>query len=273
MKTVQFIVTGKCEELALHSSFRTVFPELQFNRPTRCQPMTSSSYLPPLASGVRSVIDKFARSLVGAVDEYEGLVVGVDDLEIENEGKEHLIATEVAHAVNRAISEMFQGPKVARMQKAVRERCSFHLLIPMVEAYFFGDLSALACANLVQVNKFDPVACDVEAFEVDDDRFLQPEDTDDKDDWCRGGRERRKHPKRYLKFLTGNGAPGNFLYRETKGGKVVLERIDWRRVTERSHFTRSARALLTDLSDFCMHGFENRPDTQTLRNRPYPRRH
>ncbi len=55
----------------------------------------------------------------------------------------------------------------------VRERCSFHLMAPMTEAYFFGEAAALKRAGAMRnPSRFDRQVCDPEAFTVADSRYL-----------------------------------------------------------------------------------------------------
>ncbi len=60
----------------------------------------------------------------------------------------------------------------------------------LVEAYFFADPAALERAGAIHPSSFDPLARDVEDFEVSDPPFLAPPHGTDKDDWARGGAER-----------------------------------------------------------------------------------
>lgn len=84
MKQVQFVVTGRCEETALHHSIGQLFPELEFLRPLRLESFTSTPLTHPPKSGVLDTAYKFAAKLVEKVDEQsETLVVGIDDQESE----------------------------------------------------------------------------------------------------------------------------------------------------------------------------------------------
>lgn len=250
MTQVQLVVTGRCEELALHTSLRSLFPDIEFLRPIKVDSFTSTPVVEPAPAGLVATLDKFTLKLIEHVDASDALVVGVDDLEFNP------VVDQVVDAVRRSIARGLDvvrssAPHRTRLAEKLQRRCSFHLLVPMVEAYFFGDPAALARAGANRPSRFDAVHCDVEAFQVVDEGFTAPPDSDDKRDWCRGGAQRAFHPKRYLKYLSGDGAPGSWSYREAKEGKSALESLAWSEVTGQPTFTRSVRALIEDLADFC----------------------
>ncbi|MER2560602.1 MAG: hypothetical protein ABTQ32_07790 [Myxococcaceae bacterium] len=251
---VQFVVTGRCEELALHHSVAQLFPTLEFLRPLRLESFTSTPITDPPKSGVLDTAFKFAAKLVEKVDgDDQTLVVGVDDQEAEPNPERQIKL--VCDSVRRVLDEPPAMKRRERLTAQVMERCSFHLLIPMVEAYFFGDLAALGRAGARSQSKFDAGSTDVEHFSVLDERFTGPPDTTDKDDWARGGALRHRHPKRYLKFLSGNGSPGDSTYRESKHGAAALQTLNWPLVASNARFVQSARALVADIADWA--GVEN----------------
>ncbi len=179
MKRVQLIVTGVCERNALHDSLKQLFPELEFPEPLFEQGFTSTPISDPPQSGILDTAFKFAKRMVGAVDELdEALVIGVEDQEDEHRPSRQLDV--VRTNVHRALDEFcLQSPPTHRQTKhrlrlaeQVAARCSFHLLMPMVEAYFFGDTAALLRAGAKpEQSKFDGAATDVERFSVTDERF------------------------------------------------------------------------------------------------------
>ncbi len=250
MKQVQFVVTGRCEETALHHSIGQLFPELEFLRPLRLESFTSTPLTHPPKSGVLDTAYKFAAKLVEKVDEQsETLVVGIDDQESEPNPDRQVEL--VRASVLRALDELPARKRRDRLLLQLSERCSFHLLMPMVEAYFFGDFAALGRAGAKpELCKFDVASTDPEHFSVIDERFTAPADTADKHDWARGGEMRRQHPKRYLKFLTGRGTPGDYSYRESKHGAAALRSLNWPLVASNERFVQSARALVADIADW-----------------------
>ncbi len=253
MKRIQLVVTGKCERLALHLSLGQLFPSAQWLTPIAVDSFTSAPLTEAPPRGVKRTLEKFADKLIGFVDESgaETLVVGVDDLELESPAD--LTVTVVRDAVESALmgpNWALSAPRRERLQSEVASRCSFHLLVPMVEAYFFADPAALGRAGARGRSTFDPALCDVEDFLVEDERYLAPEDTSEKHDWCRGGTQRARHPKRYLKFLSGDGTPGSWSYRESREGEAALRSLDWALVLATSTWARAARALIDDIASF-----------------------
>jgi hypothetical protein len=249
MKTVQLVVTGRCEELALHDSLGSLFPGVQFLKPIRLEPFTSNPLEEPPPPKLVETGLKFARKLVERVDELDGaLVIGIEDQEFDPEP-----ARQIDFLRARVVQVLDEPPSLAkrtRLAEAVSQRCSFHRLVPMVEAYFFADPRALQRAGAFRASTFNPLERDVEDFEVSDTGFLAPPDGTDKDDWARGGPSRARHPKRYLKYLSGTGQPGNWTYRESKHGVAAPQTLDWRLVAATETFATSLRALVADIADW-----------------------
>jgi hypothetical protein len=249
MKTVQLVVTGRCEELALHDSLGSLFPGVHFLKPIRLEPFTSNPLQEPPPPKLVETGLKFARKLVERVDELDdALVIGIEDQEFDPEP-----ARQVEFLRARVLQVLEEPPSLARrarLSEAVSMRCSFHRLVPMVEAYFFADPQALQRAGATRASTFNPLERDVEDFEVSDVAFLAPPDGTDKEDWARGGEARARHPKRYLKFLSGTGQPGSWTYRESKHGVAALRALEWRRVAAIETFTTSLRALVADIADW-----------------------
>jgi hypothetical protein len=177
------------------------------------------------------------------------LVVGVDDLELANIHQPHVVTAWVRRAVQEVIAERYSSQDAAdRNQKSLRLRCSFHLLVPLAEAYFFGELAALARAGVAAQIPVHRIGTDVEQFETDDPRFLQlaqVRNTEKAEAGYSWWREER-HPKRYLEFLV-DSSEG--LYEEMKGGVRALETLDWPNVGATAQTTQFVRALFEDLSD------------------------
>lgn len=270
---VQFVVTGRCEELALHQSIGQLFSGLDFLRPIRLESFTSTPITDPPKSGVLDTAFKFAAKLVEKVDgDDQTLVVGVDDQESEPNPERQIKL--VCDSVRRVLDVPPAMKRRSRLTAQVMERCSFHLLSPMVEAYFFGDVAALGRAGAKSQSKFDAASTDVEHFSVADERFTAPPDTTEKHDWARGGALRHRHPKRYLKFLSGDGTPGNYTYREGRHGAAALQTLNWSLVASNALFVQSARALVADIADWA--GVENPlPGTErelTSRHAQLPKR-
>lgn len=130
------------------------------------------------------------------------------------------------------------------MRELLRSRASFHLFVPMPEAYFYAEPAALARAGAKAVSLFDVARHDTEGFQVEDPAYRQ---------WIekRAPRtvEPHRHPKQYLRYLCDPNASIDRGYRETHEGVRALEALAWSEVTARANRECYARALLEDFAD------------------------
>ncbi|MHB8873513.1 MAG: hypothetical protein ACYC8T_07490 [Myxococcaceae bacterium] len=262
MNEVRFLVTGECERGGLAESFQRCFGSTGASfSVARCpaQSFTSSPLTEPPSSRARDTIDKFAISLLEEVHEHpDALVVGVDDLELQNDPLETVAA--IRAAISRGMEIRWSSLNARnRVADRMREYCSFHLLVPMVEAYFFGEPEALERAGAVRRSLFDCVSSDPEQFQVEDAEYLAaPETTPEsepnperrKRSWAKKVALRRLHPKLYLKFLCSPDDPFGAHYRETRGGVEALRMLAWARVISNGDHVQFARALFADIADF-----------------------
>lgn len=245
---VKLLVTGDCEEAALGLSLRRLFEPLgaQFLQPSKLQGFTSttlvSPYTPTGMGGVRPLVDKLANALVSEVigrrrhEPAPDHIILVEDLEPGNVDRAPHVVQFLRDAVDARLDE---GGRRDREERAVRERCSFHLLVPMVEAYFFGEDAALTRAGAVRPSLRDPG--DVERFMVSSDRtYLDTPEAREAGHWAKAGRA--GHPKHYLRYLSDRK------YRETKGGAAALATLDWAAVFQAPAAARFARSLFDDIA-------------------------
>jgi hypothetical protein len=265
MKRVALLVTGKVEEKALHHSLKRVFPEVEFAMRPQRDGFTSHPLPPtPLLHALRTApqrthVEHLAEALVAEVEpgrrdqKPPDLVVLVDDLELENQDWPERAVEHVRTAV-RTHLEQHPWPSAISRERAyehVRERCSFHLLVPMVEAYFFREPAALTRAGAMRASRFDASAADVETrFEVSDPDFLAPPDRPPREKlppWATANR--RRHPKHYLQFLCDPTGTEPRAYVETQGGQAALRALDWPMVLESHEHVRFLRSLIHDLAD------------------------
>jgi hypothetical protein len=253
MKRVALLVTGDVEKRALHLSLGRIFPEAAFE-PQQLDGFTSVE-LPaePTFDPARpSLAEKLAAALVSAVDPGRSgvpadLAFLVDDLELFNARVPERAVHHIRVAVERHIEARWpSADRRGRSAGLVRERCSFHLLSPMVEAYFFGEPAALERAGATRPARIDPRVSDVEDFVTDDPDFLAPPDGKHPV-WAKA--QRARHPKRYLQFLCDPEGDNPRAYRETKGGHEALRSLDWRAVLDPPSHVRFARAFLADLAE------------------------
>lgn len=260
MLTISLLVTGVTEHTGLPDSLRQVFPSARFrigNGGRRLDGFTSHRLKPLTGPRPRaeSYLDEFAARLVA--ETYPGrdgkpadLIVGVDDLELENMDQPELVVRLLREAVQAHVERSFQGNTRARVYERLQNHCSFHLLKPMVEAYFFGEPAALDRAGraLERTCLFGAESCDVEDFAVDDPAYMQvAEAANDKRDWRHGRQQRPRHPKKYLQFLCDPAGDGKTTYRESRGGAEALKRLAWEQVLRPGHVA-YARALLADIA-------------------------
>lgn len=252
MATIALIVTGDMERLALAESLRRVFPEAEFLESQKVDSFTSAqvSWPPPQRAGLLSNIEKFATALIAALDPARrkprpDLVVGIDDLELANLEKPEAVIGAFRRAVTAALERRAAATGLRtfnKLCKNVREKCSFHLLVPMCEAYFFADPGALKAAGCKRPAKLIP-SCDPEQFTVVDPKYSEVFSGDQQvPKWAIDLPTRLRHPKHYLDFLSGS-------YRETHQGHAALAVLDWDQVLAMRQHCRFLRSLFRDIED------------------------
>ncbi|HEX8704537.1 MAG TPA: hypothetical protein VF815_37240 [Myxococcaceae bacterium] len=257
---VGLIVTGKCEHRGLAESLQQIFPEARFEALGR-QPVdsfTSADVRQLPESPVPTTLQKLAARIVaevepGRVDGPLDLVVAIDDLELANAPHPALVAARVRDAVGAHLRS-YRGTSDSAREKVlqrVRERCSFHLLAPMIEAYLFAEPAALVRAGATRPSAVDASAIDLEAFETDDPDYLRHPDvphqqSPERKSWAIPGRAR--HPKHYLRFLCDPNDPYTRRYTEAKTGAEALRQLAWGQVFSQQERVQLARALFEDLA-------------------------
>jgi hypothetical protein len=257
------------EERALAASLHRLFPAHSFHCPARLDGFTSSELPPNYVAEQRRKpllnLEKFAKRLLGyfapggRTDEpAPDFVIGIDDVELVNaSAPQHITgALRSALADNLARWPCDEATR-ATIGNALATRCSFHLMAPMTEAYFFADPAAFARATDPGTHHpctFDGITCDVENFYADELPFLTPPTPPRRDssDWRADKRE--LHPKHYLGYLTDQALTGRGRYDEIQHGVPALAALDWPLVlrhdlTRTAPFARFARSLLADLVD------------------------
>lgn len=251
---VGLLVTGKCEAKGLGDSLQRVFPEARFELLDQVESFTSADLRDLPESEVPTTLEKFATSIVAAVeDEPPELVMAIDDLELVNAPHPELVVRRVREAVSRHLHQ-HDWPSEATRQKViqrVRERCSFHLFAPMVESYFFSEPGSLQRAGATRPARLDPRCTDVEDFLTDDAEYIQHPNVPHKQSPKRKSwaiPERARHPKHYLRFLCEPTNPHTERYVETRGGAEALKQLAWGQVLAHADRVRFARALFEDLA-------------------------
>lgn len=259
MKSVALIVRGGTE-MALGEALQRLFPKVTFRRPVQRDGFTSMVLpeTPMLGGRTLPDVEKLARELVtevepGRREAVPDMAILVDDLELSNQAQPERAIEHVRRAVLRYI-EHYAWPSRAshaRARERVRERCSFHLLDPMVETYFFGEAQALVRAGAKRPSTVDPQAVDLERFEVTSDPdFLERPDHplgEEIPPWARP--QRANHPKAYLQFLCDPSGTERRAYREGRDGGCALRKLAWEDVCRPREHVRFLRSLILDIAD------------------------
>lgn len=175
------------------------------------------------------------------------LVIAICDVELGNLNREHIILEHLRSALAERLSD-YDLKTRERHRETVRNRCSFHLIRPMVEAAFFGDAATLVRAGVSPTVRPSLVSADLEEFESDDLLWL-PTCTErnlhkqQNLEWWR----EEKHAKHYLEHLSERG--GGATYDEIKQGVGALSYLDWGLAT-RGQPSPFLRALFDDIAAF-----------------------
>lgn len=257
MPRIQLIVTGITEEAALRESLMRFFPdkrdrqEVEWLPPRKIEGATTHRLRPGAAPS--SPMRKLALALLnearrGKTGISPDLVIAVDDVEIGNCDQETVIIDHLRLALKAVIGEQKDEPARSEARALLREKCSFHLLCPMVESYFFADRSALAAAGVPLTEQPKLVQADVEQFETNDPAWLpdclrKNQEKASHSPWWR----EERHPKHYLDHLTRRGG---VMYEETRHGKAALAGIAWEKVPSAPMETRILRSLFEDLASW-----------------------
>ncbi|WP_428265423.1 hypothetical protein [Haliangium sp.] len=227
-----------------------------------------------LTSGHEQAPPESARALVvRAAQEALGdrrraaadLVLVVDDIELENAAQPERVVAVMRKAVEVHLSGLGQAQVQDKTRQRLRDRVSFHLLAPMIEAWFFADRRALTRAGVpAEATVCFDEATDPEAFETADGRYLNATEADCptlaalplqkkkklRPKWL-GVLPRERHPKGYLQWLcrvpNARSCTG---YSESEDGGAALANIRWEVLFARAdtHFG-FLRALVEDLED------------------------
>jgi hypothetical protein len=260
MVRIKLIVTGDMEKAALHASLRGFFPaereghEVLWDQPRKLQGATSHRLLSDGAPA-RAMLDlaqaMLDEVLIGKRGSPADLVIVIDDVELGNVGQVEIVAQHFRNAVEKKLAEhekRVSAHTQKRHLELLQQKCSFHMLHPMVEAYLFGDTDALLRAKLLAGVRPRLVSSDVEQFQTDDPLWLPD---------CRTADISRQrtmpwwnhacHPKHYLEHLLQRG---HIFYEETVHGVAALTGLRWGHVPHSAQMAPVIRALFEDLSEW-----------------------
>lgn len=189
------------------------------------------------------------------------VVFVIDDVELCNTHQPDRVVRVFKSAVNHHLTEIERLGAHARTATVLRERVSFHLIVPMIEAWFFGDSDALATAGMPPTAAPVLAVPDVEAFQTHDAAYLAATEVlcpcwtvkrikNNRPKWL-GNSARDKHPKGYLQWLCMDGSQRNCTsYNETTNGGRALAGLRWATLLgQPSSQVRYLRAFVADLAD------------------------
>lgn len=278
---VAVLPTGRTEWHGLAPALGRLFPDHHFYcLPTENEVVSDPDHFP--YNGITSLRlgeahiacppEAAANLLERAIQEALGdrhreaadLVIIVDDLELANMNQPGLVLDVVRSAANTHLAGL-DGKLQTNTRRVLQEKVSFHLVVPMIEAWLFGDPQALARAGLPPSTQPQlPSGIDLEAFQTMDPAYLAATPTDCsmlaglppkkqkklRPKWF--GAQRDLHPKGYLQWLTLDASDKTCTrYSETEGGGPALAALDWSTVfanRPQAHL-RYLRALIEDLED------------------------
>lgn len=273
---VAILPTGRMELLGMGTALEALFPAHEFYTiPKRDkEPFDSfTSSDKPLArttpnGNVAKIVQQMAASLVPGRDgRAPDLLVVLEDLEIPNKQTPEVVIQVFRDATARHVAQLGlqRNPGFAdRVNEALLTKASFHLAVPMIEAWLFADPNGPRNAEVLP-ERLPPKWED----ERDPEDFLTREATylaDDcaactawnalppgraqrsKPEW---NRERREvHPKAFLAWLSRDPSENKCSrYRETHEGKRALELLDWTAALRSPNHCTFLRALVEDLAD------------------------
>lgn len=281
---VRLVVTGDLERLALGPSLESILRAAGANVhfDTSFKAVNGAMTTAPLRDPsdrtlpVPAPVRRMANALVTETlirRPLPDLVVGIDDLELANAHQPEVVVAWLRRALREVLDEKYppypsrDAAELARA--ALRARCSFHLLVPLVETYFFAEPAALTRAGVAAGVPVHRVGDDVEKFETNDPLFLPLAMIRNAEMaarqitwWCE-----ERHPKRYLEFLVERSGG---LYDETRGGREALKGLDWPAVGAEPEAARFARSLFEDLAEWL--GIPNPLGSGTVAACTYPER-
>lgn len=255
MPRIQLIVTGKTEKMALGAALQAAFPTtrdgeavewapaLMVDEPTKAR-LRQLDPSQPIPNGL---MVKLAQTMLGTLKESPQpgrsppeLVLAIGDVELHNLDQEALI---VAHLRAALEQEAVSHPAAALLP----DRCSYHLLRPMVEASFFGDAATLKRAGVSEASQEPKISSrDVEEFESTDPQWTTE---------CARQNARHaltapwwrheRHAAKYLDHLVLRTSGRT--YQKTRAGVDALRAVPWADVVHEEP-SPYLRALFDDLA-------------------------
>lgn len=220
--------------------------------------VTDKDALEPESVLRRHLIPKLAGTLLEGFD----VVVLLSDLELMNVTRARHVCDIVKHAVRLHLQDRYPQ-NAAMMQQRFQERASFHLAVPMTDAWLFGDPDICAkneiplgqSPRLVIGRDRERFLTDDPDYEVDDGSACQA-----LAERASRGANRRKapwvtdrrneHPKHYLQWLCRDPSENQCTkWKERGSGARALAELDWQAVLNQLNEYAFLHALVQDLAD------------------------
>lgn len=149
---VAVLPTGGMELVGVPPALKALFPAHEFDsipkRPDDQAPFDSfTSSDKPLTphqpnGNVDKIVERMAAELVpGRCGRAPDLLVVLEDLEVPNKHQPAVVVQVFRDATTRHVEKLRQDkPRLAgEVEKALRSKASFHLAVPMIEAWLFAD--------------------------------------------------------------------------------------------------------------------------------------
>jgi hypothetical protein len=262
MTLITLVTTGEVEKLAAADFLRQFFPNVEFR--TEFTHSFTSARIPTALDRIPTNASRLAARLVAAVDPgrkrsqdaVADFAIAVDDLELFNADQPERVVEMFAKAVTDHVHSVW--PSARRQDVAfsrLRERASFHVLAPMMEAYFYTSDASLSAAGISASPQLIS-GQDLESFRTDDPTYAEATTT--LQDRTSGGRTwsaeewYSQHPKHYLNYLIAPAVPYNPAsrhYRESVQGVNALRALDRNNLLRVPQQQRFLRSLISDVAD------------------------
>ena len=280
---VALLPTGRTEWCGLSMALGQLFPDHEFYcLPTAAEVesygdrfpyngftsmcLTQAHEMNPPETAME-LVSRAAQEAIGERgEETADLVVVIDDVELPNVDQVDRVVAVMRSAVIEHVRRLPNRIRIQeRTEESLKSKVSFHLISPMVEAWFFADRNALALAGVpVDANVCFNDETDPEAFITDDANYMVATECEcvrfaalheakkkkHRPKWL-GSFPREKHPKGYLQWLCRDPDDQSCTsYSEANGGCSALSGISWNTLLSRpeSQFA-LLRALVDDLSE------------------------
>lgn len=278
---VGILPTGVAELQGLPRALESLFPGHEFvsiprridgrGKPEPYSSFTSALVSPAAPPAKRSSLDRLVTAMAAHIEPGRDrsppdLLIAIDDLELANASRPENVVAALRHAMLTYVQTLPAQYEIGfadRVRAALRERVSFHLAAPMIEAWMFADAAGPRNAG-VPSERLPPCL----ARARDPERFLaeDPEYAADDAGQCPPWRSRAKrpewirerraeHPKAYIAWLCRDPeAKKCSRYRETcsegeRCGASALAQLDWVSALQEPEHCLFLRALVEDIAD------------------------